>query len=351
MIPLHRWSRTAGVIAWVLLSGGAAAQADGPAGPAFARKEVSFRSGGNTLRGVLIAPKARGPHPAVAFVHGSGSLSRNDPTSHPALREHWARHGVASLCWDKPGVGASRGDWTEQSFRDRAREAIDAVRFLQGRPEIDPKRVGLWGISQGGWICPLAASLSRDVAFVILVSAPAGTIEEQDLYRVEQEMRADNRPKGDIDQALAFARLRIAFLRRAPFEQFDAAQREVKGKGWFEGYVHRLAPRDFAFARKNLSYDGRPVLRGVRCPVLILVGGRDTIVPARKSAALIERALKKAGNKDVTVKTFADADHFMHAAKTGGPRERFAKGRKQEFVPDYFPTVTGWLAPRVRPAS
>jgi uncharacterized protein len=86
----------------------------------------------------------------------------------------------------------------------------------------------------------------------------------------------------------------------------------------------------------------------VKCPVLLLVGERDTIVPAKSSAALIEHILTKAGNKDVTVKTFADADHFMHATKTGGPRERFAKGRKQEFVPDYLSTTTNWLLPRVR---
>jgi pimeloyl-ACP methyl ester carboxylesterase len=174
--------------------------------PAVARKEVSFRSGGNTLKGDLVLPKVRGPSPAVAFVHGSGSLDRNDWTSHPALRDHLARHGIASLCWDKPGVGPSTGHWARQSFRDRAQEAIDAVKFLKGRPYIDGKRVGLWGISQGGWVCPLAASLAPDqVAFLILVSAPAGTIAEQDLYRVEHGMRADNRPKGDIHKALLIA--------------------------------------------------------------------------------------------------------------------------------------------------
>jgi pimeloyl-ACP methyl ester carboxylesterase len=336
------------VSAWALLSLGIAALAGQPPKPAFAQKEVSFRSGGNTLHGVLVLPKARGPHPAVVFVHGSGSLGRNDWRSHPALREHLARHGIASLCWDKPGVGASTGDWTRQSFHDRAREATDAVKFLKERPETAGKPVGLWGISQGGWICPLAASLSPDVTFLILVSAPAGTIEEQDLYRVEQEMRADNMPEGDIERALGFARRRFELLRSGPFEKFDAAQREVSREKWFKDYVHRLGPRDFAFGKKNLAHNGRPVLKGVKCPVLVLVGGRDTIVPAKKSAVLIEGILKKAGNTAVTVKTFANADHFMHASITGGPRETFAKGRKKEFVPGYLASITDWLAPRVR---
>jgi pimeloyl-ACP methyl ester carboxylesterase len=247
-------------------------------------------------------------------------------------------------------VGGSTGHWTRQSFHDRAQEAIDAVQFLQGRPDIAGKRVGLWGISQGGWIGPLAAALSPDVAFLILVSAPAGTIAEQDLYRVEHEMRADDMPEEAINKAVAFARRRIELLRSGSYEKLDAAQREVSRERWFKDYVHRLGPADFAFGKKNLAHDGRPVLKGVKCPVLVLVGGRDTIVPAKEGAALIEDIVRKAGNRDVAVKVFAHADHFMHVTRTGGPRETFAKGRKKEFVPGYFATITDWLAPRVRPA-
>ena len=124
----------------------------------------------------------------------------------------------------------------------------------------------------------------------------------------------------------------------------------MSGERWFRGYVHRLRLQDFAFGQKNVAYDGRPALKGVKCPVLVLVGEHDTVVPAKQSAALIADILQKAGNKDGTVKTFAGADHFMHAARTGGPQERFAKGRKKEFVPGYFETITDWLAPRVRSA-
>src|SRR5262249_33576725 len=117
---------------------------------------------------------------------------------------------------------------------------------------------------------------------------------------------------------------------------------------WFKDYVHRLGPKDFAFAKKNIAYDGRPVLKGVKCPLLIVVGERDTIVPAKENATIIAETLTRAGNKDVTIKTFANADHFMHTTKAGGPREISTKERKKEFVPDYFATITDWIAPRVR---
>jgi alpha-beta hydrolase superfamily lysophospholipase len=345
----------AGAVALVLVRGtkrdGPVAEPVPPAvdGPtaSFREEEVSFASGGNTLAGVLVLPTTPGPHPAVVFVHGSGSLGRNDWTLHPALREHFACHGIASLCWDKPGVGASGGDWTRQSFHDRAREALDAVTFLRGRADIDPRHVGLWGISQGGWICPLAASLSPDVAFLILVSAPAGTIAEQDLFRVEQGMRADGMSRDDIDKARDFARRRVELIRTGTFEELDAAQREAAGQRWFTDYVHRLGPRDFAFGAKNIGYDGRPTLRGVKCPVLVVVGERDTVVPSKESAATIEDTLTKAGNADVTVKTFPDADHFLHQAKTGGPREMAAQDRVGTFASGYLTTLTDWLGERL----
>jgi pimeloyl-ACP methyl ester carboxylesterase len=341
--------------AWVILRGtGRDRPNDEPPPPGsdgsavvFREEEVRFCSDGHTLAGVLVLPTTRGPHAAVVFVHGSGQLNRNDWTLHPELREHFAHHGIASLCWDKPGVGASEGDWTRQSFHDRAREVLDAVGFLRERADIDPRHVGLWGISQGGWICPLAASLSPDVAFLILVSAPAGTIAEQDLFRVEQGMRADGMPQEEIDRARGFARRRIELIRTGTFEELDAAQRESASQRWFADYVHRLGPRDFAFGAKNIGYDGRLALPGVKCPVLVIVGERDTVVPSKEGAATITGILTRTGNTDVTVKIFPEADHFLHQATTGGPTEMAAGNRVRTFVPGYLTTLTDWLGERL----
>lgn len=320
-----------------------AQSADGKRASSYHEEEIRFANGDVNLAGVLCIPKARGPYPVVVFVHGSGSLDRKHWTLHPPLREHLAQHGIASLCWDKPGVGASGGDWTLQSFQDRALEALAAVQFLRGRRDIDRRHIGLWGISQGGWICPLAASLSPDVAFLILVSSPVGSIAEQDIFRVEQGMRADGMPERDIDKARAFVRRRIEIIRHGSFQSLDAAQHEVAGQQWFTDYVHRLGPKDFAFAAKNIAYDGRHALHQVRCPVLIIVGERDTVVPSKESARVIKEILTQAGNSDVTLKVFPQADHFLHQARTGGPREMRSSKQAETLVSGYFSAVSEWL--------
>ncbi len=158
-------------------------------------------------------------------------------------------------------------------------------------------------------------------------------------------------PEEDIDRARDFARRRIELIRTGSFEKLDAAQQEVAGQRWFADYVHRLGPKDFAFGAKNIAYDGRPTLERVKCPVLVVVGERDTIVPSSESATTIKEILTKAGNTDVTVKTFSEADHFLHQTKTGGPREVLVGDPVKTFAPGYLSTLTDWLSERIAAAT
>lgn len=149
---------------------------------------------------------ALGPHPAVVFLNGSGATSRTGNGLYPPLWRHFASHGFASLSWDRPGVGGSTGDIEAQTFDDRAGEALAAVCFLQGRRDIRHGAIGLWGFSQGGIVAPLVASRSADVAFLIEVSGCQTPAWQQDLYRVEAELRADGFDEADVAEAVAHVR-------------------------------------------------------------------------------------------------------------------------------------------------
>jgi pimeloyl-ACP methyl ester carboxylesterase len=318
-------------------------------------EQVRFFHGKNVLAGDLYRPARKGPHPAVAMVLGSGKQDRDYGGTGPALGRHFARHGFACLTWDKPGVGKSTGDFNAQTFRDRAEEALAAVAFLRERPDIRPDRVGLWGHSQGGMVAPLAASLSDKVAFVIEVSGWQGPAWQQDPTRVEAELRADGFPAKDIDTALAFAKTRMKLIRGSgEFEELDKMQQAVKKLAWFE-YVHECDRTLFYSARRNVNDNSELWWEKVHCPVLVIFGDKDTSSgPPEPLVAIIRRALAKAGNKEVTVKIFAGADHSLCKTMTGGrkgARERAArreKGASPDFVDGYLELMTTWLGKQAR---
>ena len=101
------------------------------------------------------------------------------------LADYFARHGIAALTYDKRGVGASTGNWEEASFDDLAGDALAGVELLKSRTDINRKQIGLWGLSQGAWLVELAASQSKDIAFIIAVSGGGVNPEFQEIKRTE----------------------------------------------------------------------------------------------------------------------------------------------------------------------
>jgi pimeloyl-ACP methyl ester carboxylesterase len=317
-------------------------------------EEIQFRHGDNLLAGSLHRPGRPGRFPAVALVLGSGAKDRAYGGAGPALGRHFAGSGFVCLAWDKPGVGQSTGDFNAQTFRDRAEESLAAVRFLRQRADVRPDQVGLWGHSQGGMVAPLAASLSDQVAFVIEVSGWQGAAWRQDAVRVEAELRAEGFSEADVKEAAAFARLRMGLIRgTGPYEELERAQEKVKGKPWFKA-VHFCDRTLFDAARRVVEYDTGPVWEKVRCPVLVIYGDKDTSSgPPDELVATIRRGLTKAGNDDVTVRIFANADHSLCRSETGTRKEPLAKtpraGEPPEFVPGYLGLMTTWLRHRFGP--
>ena len=132
----------------------------------------------------LTLPAGPGAFPAVAMVHGSGPATREEFQTFGAYLELL---GIAVLADDKRGVGESAGVYpgesaTESAIDVLARDAQAEVRFLTTLPQIDAKRIGLFGDSQAGWIIPLAASREPAVRFAVAVVSPTVTVGETDLW-------------------------------------------------------------------------------------------------------------------------------------------------------------------------
>jgi pimeloyl-ACP methyl ester carboxylesterase len=311
--------------------------------------EVTFRNGEAQLAATLVIPGGEGPHPAVALVEGSGTGVRQDPYF-LALVDLFGSIGFATLAWDKPGCGQSTGDWLDQDLQARAHEAIAAVSYLKSRSDIHSGIVGLWGISQGGWVAPLAASLSGEIAFVIAVSGPAVSPADQELYRVEHELRADGFSPEDVETAVAFYSAGLQLLRDGL--SFEAIMQAIGADGlqdppWLS-YVSNLDPRQAEFMRRIMDHDPRSALRNLTCPFLGIWGENDRLVPALLSVDLFRQDLIAAGNPDFTLKVFAEADHGIYTSETGSRKEAAARRElgERHFAPGYFQLMKSWLSER-----
>jgi uncharacterized protein len=303
--------------------------------------EVQFAHHDTVLAGLLLRPPGQRPHPAVVLLHNSGPVGRDGPGYLPPIREHFARHGIAALCYDKPGIGGSTGDWTTQTFDDRAAEALAAIAFLQQQPQIDPARIGLWGASQGGWIGPLAATRSSDIAYVIAVSGPGIGVADQNAYAVEHMLRLNGFPQSQIEQAGHRRPARGAAGPRRD-QRGAASQRTIAHEPWF-AHFGEDSEAELRFMQGILDYDPVPILESVRCPLLGIWGAGDLLVPAHRSAAVFAAALAKAHNQQFRLEVFPGADHRIAVIEHGTGREQVQWSPARRFAPGYLETMTGWL--------
>jgi dienelactone hydrolase len=118
------------------------------AGPALADEIVSFESRGGAkvpLRGYLTRPKGEGPFPAVVLLHSCLGL----PASRAAIGRMIAGWGYVALFVDD---FATRGlkETCAVDFNEARPDALGALAFLAGQPDVDPRRVAAVGFSQGG---------------------------------------------------------------------------------------------------------------------------------------------------------------------------------------------------------
>ena len=297
-------------------------------------QEVSFTNGDTTLSGTLVLPPAKGPHPAIVIIHGSGPGPRG---SYRFIVDFFAMNGVAALVYDKRGCGDSTGDWHKSGFDDLAGDDLAGFEMLRHRPDINPRQIGLWGASQGGWLVGLAASRSTNVAFIIAVSGPGITPELQGAFMVEHRMKAAGFSEADLREALSLYNLDSRCAQIDSWDEFTAANKTAKDKPWYNDDVHPYNPGDPDLKMWQLiwDYDPVPVLRKVHCPVLAIFGEKDPLVPPQKSADIWKAALADAGNQAVTVKIFPNADHGISDARTGLP------------LPGFFTLQRDWLQEHV----
>jgi pimeloyl-ACP methyl ester carboxylesterase len=309
---------------------------------AIVTENKTFRSGDATLDGTLYLPRGAQALGAVVVTH-SASKPLRDALLYQHLKEMLPPLGIAVLTYDRRGSGRSGGKLKDSDYAMLADDAIAAVRMLKADARIDPARIGVWGLSQGGWLSLLAAARSADVRFVVSIAAPLVTPDVQMMFRSENVLRINGYPQAEIEQMRAARKavddyMRGSGNRAAAQKLIDAAQ----SKPWFDQlYVGRtVGDRATSRWRKEIEYDPLPTLDQVNVPALILFGANDPVVPVATSVARINARPRP----DMTLHVVAGADH--HMATSVDPKAQMdpaQSDRARPDAPEYFAILANWM--------
>jgi pimeloyl-ACP methyl ester carboxylesterase len=320
-----------------------------------------------TFAGTLTLPPGDGPFPAVVLLSGTGPLDRDSTHAYHkpflVLADHLTRQGIAVLRVDDRGIGETKGGNVWQStLPDFAEDALLAVAFLKNRQEVNPAKIGLIGHSQGALVAPLAASQAKDVAFIVLLGTPclAGeALMNQVLRTFWQQIGVDKAKVPEIqklldgihkivreekDPAKGAAALRAFFKEVLAKQPGFAKLSEKEQNAWFAEVEADVQFHNSAWYRYVLSYDPRPILAKVQCPVLALTGALDVQVPAKDNLPQLEKALRAGGNKDFTVKKLPDLNHLFQTA--GGVSPQDSALIEETFAPVAVQLISEWILKR-----
>lgn len=337
----------------------------------YTEAEVTFQNGDITLAGTLTLPEGDGPHPAILLVTGSGPQDRDSSlapvsTMRPfrLIADELARAGIAVLRYDDRGVGRSTGVFDEATMSDFTADAAAGIDFLLGHDEIDAGQVGILGHSEGGMVASgLAAHVDSELAFIVLLAAPGVSGRDVLFLQNEKLLRQSgatddqiNAQRNFLDEAIELVNAEDwetleSILRTTITMQYDAlpdSQRAALGN--IQGQIDATTTAQMQSFRSGwfgsfVNYDPQPDWAQVTVPVLAFYGGLDIQVDAEQNAPALEAALAEAGNEDVTILRYTDANHLFQAARTGSVQEY--EVLQPAFVPEMLPDLRRWLLERV----
>jgi pimeloyl-ACP methyl ester carboxylesterase len=150
------------------------------------------------VQGLAVSYSPAGPTALVAL-HGAGNGTRDSHPLYRHLHETLPPLGVGVATFDRRGDGESEGRPTRGRIEAQARDGLAVAAALE------TQRFGLWGFSQGGWVAPLAATLSDDVAFLITIAASG-------LTPAELAPHANRRQFEQFEPRAVFAAVRVPIL-------------------------------------------------------------------------------------------------------------------------------------------
>jgi fermentation-respiration switch protein FrsA (DUF1100 family) len=316
---------------------------------------------GHSLAATLTIPErtptSPAKFPAVVLISGSGPQDRDETLlghkPFAVLADALARAGIAVLRYDDRGTAGSTGTFAGSTSLNFATDADEASEWLKAQPEIDERRVGLIGHSEGGLIAPIVTSWqwgealgsNKPIAFVVLLAGPGVTGAEILKLQMRRILEAEGTPPETID-AVTKAQAALIDAVVAPTVDEEAAKAAARDlaraqasalqpKGDENVSERPKVPTDEEIERSAtaimaqmsdpwmgafLRLDPSGWLASSPVPILAINGELDTQVDADQNLTAIEKAVA-AGQGTLTVKRYPGLNHLLQPAKTGAVSE------------------------------
>jgi pimeloyl-ACP methyl ester carboxylesterase len=322
-------------------------------------EEVTFVNpqGGDTLAGTLTLPESGAPFTAVVLISGSGPQDRDEALfGHKPfliIADYLTRRGIAVLRVDDRGVGKSTGTFATATTEDFATDAEVAMAYLQTRKDMNRKKIGLIGHSEGALVADMIAARSKDVAFIVDIAGP-GIPGEQLVYQQGDLIsKANGMNDADIERNHALREQMFSIVKEEK-DSVVAAERlrallttpetaKDTANHYVDLQIHQLLS---PWMRSFLVYDPRPDLEKIKCPVLAIFGEKDLQVPPQPSSAEVAKALDKGKSHSYEIKILPGLNHLMQTATTGSPGE-YVK-IEETFSPDALKIIGDWIEARTK---
>jgi pimeloyl-ACP methyl ester carboxylesterase len=309
-----------------------------PVDAATASEPVSILNEGVELRGELLKPAGAGPHPAIVYLHGSGCATREHMRR---FAEHFAARGYAGLLLDKRGCGESQGQWQKASLEDLAADATSALQFLAGRADIDASRLGLWGISQSGWVAPIAANRSGLARFVVVVTGGGSAPRDVERYGYTGRLAHAGFQFAELPEAQNLFDDYMRYMASGMDRDRLLKSIETASQApWYAAMnLGRVLPAEAdrpAWAWVA-TYDPVSDISKLRVPALVLLGAQDRETPLQESVYSWTRGLGANGIARSQLVILPQAGHGLTVGGHHGPDAR------RVYDEGFLPTVEAWL--------
>jgi uncharacterized protein len=325
------------------------------------QEDITFENpkAGIKLAGTLTLPARKGNFPAVVLISGSGPQNRDEEVyGHKIfliIADYLTRNGIAVLRYDDRGTHQSQGNFTTATTEDFSTDAESAVAYLKTRKEINHGQIGLAGHSEGGLVAPMVAARSKDVAFMVLLAAPAMQLDTLLLLQQATLYRILKFPEAEIQKSQKIMAGALAIVTRSthpatlrreltnyiktnPDSLSLSATRQMTMEQAQNITINMLAT---PWSRYILTYNPMLALEKSACPILALNGEKDYQVPPKENLAGIEAATLRGGNKNVKIVELPGLNHLFQECKTGSNDEY--QRITQTFSPLALKEMSDWI--------